>query len=184
MSDSSKTPKLPKPPRAWMTLLMGGILLISGMVMGAGGSIVYLKNSLDEPVRSPKRFNKILRENIAEDLKLDAEQSEKVSAILEGHQKRMQAIRTEVHDEVEASFEAFESEVETILTPEQAKLWEKRVRKYRERGSHDHRGSDDSNKDGKHDGQRDGDRDGDRPPPPPEGHREGDRPPPPPPDSQ
>lgn len=177
-----RTP-LPKPPNTWLTLLMGAVLLVCGVVIGAGGTVLVVKNRMDQPGSAPEQFNRRLTERMTRDLDLTPEQSKQIRAVFDGHREEMKSIREGVDEQMNALRETMRDEVSEILSPEQLSQWESRVKEYDRRGpDHDRR------RDGGRD--RDGDRfDGPPPPhlrdgrPPPrhdgrEGNRDGRRPPP------
>ncbi|HIA48727.1 MAG TPA: hypothetical protein EYN96_12365 [Candidatus Hydrogenedentes bacterium] len=137
MSDPSQIPNLPKPPRPWITLLVGGVLVLSGMVMGAGGTGLLVKNRLDQPDQAPSHFSRRLSERMTRDLDLTSEQESQIQQIFETHQKGLHAVRQSVEQRVNDSFSTMQSEVKAILTPEQAKVWSERVRRYNSRGERD-----------------------------------------------
>jgi hypothetical protein len=118
MNQPDHIPHLPKPPRAWLTLLMGGLLLFSGMVVGAGGSLLFFQNRMDQPDNAPKHFSKRLAQRMSHDLNLSEEQSKQVETIFKAHQEEMSTIRLQIKDEVDASFETLKTEVEAVLTPD------------------------------------------------------------------
>lgn len=144
---------LPKPPRAWLTLLMGGVLLISGMVIGAGGTTLLLKHRMGQPNSAPKQFSGRLLRRIERDLDLTEEQSEEVRSILELHREEMRTIRLQVGEKIDDSFEALKEEVSAVLSPEQVVIWEERNHKYRDRSPHD-RGPRGGGRGGRDDGPR------------------------------
>ena len=188
---------------------MGGVLLLSGIVIGAGGTGLFLKHKLDQPDEAPKHFSRRLADRITHDLALNPEQSEQIRTLFETHQEEMKTIRLKIKDEVDDSRETLQSEVKAILTPEQAEKWDQRIKEYWERpthergpggGMHDGPGLGGGLYDGSgprkrmRDGQRQGDnfdgrrppppRDGEHRPPPPRYDENGDRRPPPPRDDQ
>jgi len=203
MTDQLPPPQLPTPPRVWLTLLMGGILLVSGMVMGAGGSVLFLKHRFDQPDHEPKHFSDRLAKRMTRDLDLSEEQSEKIHSIFKAHQEEMHTIRLQIKDEIDTSFEGIKSEVKAVLTPEQIEKWERRIHEYRDRPAHDEGGRGrgpggrgPGGRNGEH-RKRDGHRDGpsmddqrrrhNGPPEyrrPPHERRDGEHPPPPPRDGQ
>ena len=129
MNDTSNTPQLPTPPRTWLTLFMGGMLIVSGMVMGAGASVLFLKHQIDEPNLHPDRFGERILKSMTHDLDLTEEQSVQIRAIFKSHQEEMHTIRLQIKDEVSASFEELKGEVEAVLSPEQIEKWEHRIQK-------------------------------------------------------
>ena len=168
-----RTP-LPKPPNTWLTLLMGAVLLVCGVVIGAGGTVLVVKNRMDQPGSAPEQFNRRLTERMTRDLDLTPEQSKQIRAVFDGHRDEMKSIREGVDEQMNVLRESMREEMSVILTPDQLSQWERRAKEY------DRRGQDN---DGRRDGGRDRDRDRlDGPPPPRDDERrppEGDRPPPP-----
>lgn len=204
MANTSTQPQLPKPPKTWMTLLIGGLLIVSGMVMGAGGTILLVKDRVGEHRSDHGPAPDHLMRRIAEDLELTETQHDQIYSIVETHQKEMEVIRQSMKDEVDVCFDTLKTDIEAVLTPEQLTIWEERIKKFRKRGprgpgrEHHGPGRDgrrgpkdrEYNEQGKngefdgrrgprHDGRRDGRRGDHRRPP--RDFREGEHPPPPPP---
>lgn len=134
MSGSKQIHHLPKPPRAWLTLLIGGVLVLSGMVIGAGGTVLLVKNRLEQPDQAPSHFSRRLAERMTRDLDLTREQKTDIQEIFARHQKELHAVRKSVEQRVTESFNTMQSEVEAILTPQQAKMWRERARRFNSRG--------------------------------------------------
>lgn len=131
MPNSPQIAHLPKPPRAWLTLIVGGVLVLSGMVMGAGGTVLLVNDRLEQPDQAPKQFSRRLADRMTRDLGLTPEQESEIHTIFEKHQTEMHAVRKSVEQRIQDSFTTMRSEVNEILTPEQAKLWDERLREYR-----------------------------------------------------
>lgn len=134
MSDSDHIPSLPKPPKPWLTFLIGGVLVCSGMIIGAGGTVLLVKHRLEQPDRAPSHFNRRLSERMTRDMGLTEEQETAIHAIFRDHQKELYSVRESVEQRIRESFNNMEAEVEAILTPEQMETWKNRIRKYNTRG--------------------------------------------------
>lgn len=132
MNDSNhiRSP-LPKPPSTWLTLLMGAVLLVCGVVIGAGGTTLVVKNRLDQPDVAPNQFSQRLMGRMTRDLDLTEEQAKEVRAVFELHSSEMRVVRNEMDERADALRATMQEEVRAILTPEQVKQWEKRVQEYR-----------------------------------------------------
>ncbi|MFP6581528.1 MAG: hypothetical protein VCD00_03115 [Candidatus Hydrogenedentota bacterium] len=187
MNDSNHIrPPLPKPPSTWLTLLMGAVLLVCGIVIGAGGTTLIVQNRLEQPDAAPSQFSQRLMGRMTRDLDLTDEQAKEVRAVFQSHSVEMRTVREEMDGRVDVLRATMQQEVRAILTPEQVEKWEKRIQEYRRdrHGPPHDDGSPRNFRDGhpprdQFDGPRS--RDGRRPPPDGERPRppDGERPPPP-----
>jgi Spy/CpxP family protein refolding chaperone len=195
MAEIQKIPLLPKSPKAWLTLLIGGILVFSGMVIGAGGTVLLVQNRMDQPGNAPEHFNRRLAERMTRDMGLTEAQESNIHEIFKSHRAELRDVKESVRERIDSSFSSMQTEVEGILTPEQAAVWNERIRYYNSRGERPpsprrgeesgrdgrppRRGGDSRNNDFqqpslRHDGPSEGRmRDGRRSPPPRQDSREG-----------
>lgn len=130
---------LPKPPKPWVTLLMGGILVFSGMVIGGGVTAIVVKDRVstyddrsNKPI-PPRVVNYITRE-----LDLSPDQSDSVKTILHDHNERFRIIRGDTAEQIQEAMSTMRSEIQAVLTPEQAGKWEKMFQKVRRRAMPDY----------------------------------------------
>jgi Spy/CpxP family protein refolding chaperone len=134
MNDDSTQGTLPKPPRTWLTLLMGAVLLVSGAVMGSGMTVLVIQKTIQQHSEGPPpHFNKQILRKLSVDLELTAEQEKAIGAIFETNQEHFRAIRKDLRGKVESELLGVREQVEAVLTPEQAKKWNRRFKDMRNR---------------------------------------------------
>lgn len=201
-SDHHNPSQLPKPPRTWLTLLVGATLLITGGVIGAGITVQIVKLRMEQAqsqaMDAPGEMSRRIAERMTRELDLTPEQAEQFRAAFEKHHQGMRTL-----------FGTLQDDIQEILTPEQQERWQEIARRFKRdrrdgggprdrdgRGDREHRDGpprDHRDRDGDYknreqyrDDRRPADertRDGERPPQEPDVQRDGRRPlPPPPPD--
>ena len=130
----SDTP-VPTPPvrRSWRTWAAGLIILLSGIIIGAGIGFraARMRDSLTflDPHNVPARVARIMKFQLG----LNEEQREKLEAIFTRRGKEIDQIRLKMLPEMDAVFEDLRKEVDTVLTPDQAKAWDEKFLELRER---------------------------------------------------
>ena len=164
-------PPVARRPRTWPVLLLGAVILLSGIAIGAGGMMLW-RPTKDRrgPPPDPATGAEIAA-RIAERCDLSEEQTTQVREIIAGRLEELHAIGREMADRVEEVHNALRDEMKEALTPEQFETWssrfsevQQRVRRFRSgrsrgrgrpRGSHRHLGPEsmlrrfDANEDGK-----------------------------------
>jgi len=187
-NNDSGTAPLPKPPKAWVTLLMGGILVFSGMVIGGGITALAIHNLMDRGRDGNSRMDDRVVDRLSRDLDLSEEQQGKLREILKSHNERFMEIRRNTSSEIDYALSSMGDEIKAVLTPEQTEQWEAKFKKVRRKMMpgfpHRYNKNDPRNRRGDHRRGRDGDserrhRHGDDERPRRDNGETGDRPPPP-----
>ncbi len=110
---------------------MGAVLLVCGIVIGAGGTTLIVQNRLEQPDAAPSQFSQRLMGRMTRDLDLTDEQAKEVRAVFQSHSVEMRTVREEMDGRVDVLRATMQQEVRAILTPEQVEKWEKRIQEYR-----------------------------------------------------
>jgi Ca2+-binding EF-hand superfamily protein len=131
------------PPRiqVWITMILGSVVLISGMAIGIGASMMFLKQEeeeTDEPaeVKDPqpsKVYVGKITEEMARDLHLDPEQVEKVRGLVEETHLAMSEIRSEAGEKMREQFQKFDSGMQIVLTEQQYTEFKERMERLNRR---------------------------------------------------
>jgi Spy/CpxP family protein refolding chaperone len=116
-----------------MTLLMGGILVLSGIVIGGGVMALVIDNKTYKSKDGRTPVSERVMEGLAEDLDLTDEQQEALSQILKDNNEEFIWIRRNTSRQIDQVLSRMGDEIKTVLTPEQAQKWEAKFKKHRRR---------------------------------------------------
>lgn len=105
-----------------VSFLLGGV---------AGGFIGRTYFTGPENGRRPSRAE--FQKQFAKDLKLDSEQEVKVDSLLEFNRNKIGSIQKQYADIYKLHRDTLRLEIRKLLTPEQNKLYDERIRKHEER---------------------------------------------------
>jgi EF hand len=111
-------------------LLLGAVLLVSGIVIGAGGAMLLMHN---RPARRGYRsFNSSdIAARIAKECGLDEAKTKEVEAVVERNMTDLKAIRQDVSKRMSVVHERLRADLKQVLTPEQYEKWNKHFEKMR-----------------------------------------------------
>jgi hypothetical protein len=116
---------VPKKSR-WRSFLLGILILIFGIAIGAGGTIVIAKRVILHAIHHPEEAPQRMTDRVSGKLGLSAEQTAKVKAIFTERQKAIQSLRRQIQPQVEDELQKAKEEVAAVLKPDQAKKWQER----------------------------------------------------------
>lgn len=107
------------------TTLIIIITLIIGVIIGAMAHRAYLQNRIKKTFAwgNPNRLGAIYERTI----RPNADQSGQIRRILNKHAQNISKIRDEYRQKIQSEFEAMRGEIDPLLTPEQKRLFEKRI---------------------------------------------------------
>lgn len=111
--------------------LLGLLILICGIAIGTGGTVVVMKHIILNAIQHSERVPQRITDRMRGKLGLTEDQAAKVKAILTERQKKIQALLRQVRPEVDKEFEKAKEEVAAILKPDQAKKWRERFDRLR-----------------------------------------------------
>ncbi len=121
--------------RLWPTLVLGGVILLSGAGLGAGGLMLLGQRSepAPSPSQPPSEAASRLAARIASRRGLDDQQTEQVQDAIERHLGEIRAVRRDLTDRVETIHNGLRDDMKAILTPEQFEEWDAEFERIRER---------------------------------------------------
>lgn len=129
-----KVAPLPAPaPSRGRYLAFGVLLLLSGAVIGSGLTIMVLDANAARAQEDPSWLTHRAATRLEHDLELTEEQSRQVHAIFEAHRERIHSLREEQHENAREFFRLLQSDIEEVLSPEQAEQWREHIQRRRER---------------------------------------------------
>lgn len=108
------------------SILLGLVILLCGMVIGAGVALVCVQKIVVHAIHNPQETPGRIAERMKSKLKLTDEQTRQVKAILSERQKALHALRREWQPRVVQELDKTKEEVTKVLTPEQARAFRDR----------------------------------------------------------
>ena len=117
------------------TILLGGALtLVSGIIIGAGLTLIVTGNSNAQKSLppAPEYMSGRMVKRIAEELKLPPEQREQLEPIVQKHMKAMDDIRQDARPKIMEEIEQMNDEIMAILEEGQQKLWQDKMKHIQE----------------------------------------------------
>jgi hypothetical protein len=126
MTQDTPTSSLARPRRRWgWTLLLAIVIFVSGVLVGGGLTFKVITSGLKKSFQHPAVLADLITHQMKKRLDLTEEQTVEVRRIILEQQKVFQSLRRQVQPQVEAQIEKTRREMATVLTPEQARKWEK-----------------------------------------------------------
>lgn len=110
--------------RTWLMVVLGMVILLSGMVIGGGLTVFWLQKKLLYMIHHPEDAPATIAAHVQSKFDLSDEQAEKIEQILRTRQKVIQAIRREFQPKIMAELEVARDEVAAVMPPEKAREWQ------------------------------------------------------------
>ncbi len=117
--------------KRWRSILLGVVILVCGIAIGAGGTVVVMKHIILNAIQHPEKVPQRITDRMRGKLGLTDEQAAKVKAILTERQKKIQALLRQIQPDVDKEFENAKEDVAAVLKPDQAKKWRERFDRMR-----------------------------------------------------
>jgi hypothetical protein len=127
MSDSIARPPTaspPRPRRRWLRWLLWLIVFGSGFVVGAGLTLIGVREGLLESIHHPETMPKRVAQRLQRPLELSPEQMRRIEQIVAERQQILLQIRVRVQPEVEAELDVIQREIAKVLDEKQRVKWE------------------------------------------------------------
>lgn len=131
------------------------VLLLVGVAIGWGGTVIYFKNFRFYPRRNPpERVADMIIARLNEEFTLTDDEEGSVREIVQRRIGEVRKVRESSRSAIRGQFDGMRGEIDKILGPERAAQWEKRMeqeygkrkdddRKHAEKDGHDSRGGHD-----------------------------------------
>jgi hypothetical protein len=116
-----------RPRRRWVwPVLLALVIFVSGVLVGGGLTFKIITSGFKRAFQDPEVSAERITNRMKKRLDLTEEQVVQVRRIILEQQKAFQSMRKQVRPQLEAQIEKTRRELATVLTPEQARKWEKR----------------------------------------------------------
>jgi hypothetical protein len=116
----------PRGPRKLVMVLMGLVLLCSGMIIGAGSTVLILRHRLMPPPPPGKDMARIIAADLRDRYGLGQEEARRVQEVMAQRMEAIKGIHDDAQAKVRAEHEKLRDEMRQILTPAQYEHWEAR----------------------------------------------------------
>ncbi len=134
MNQSELKPQWPITAPALKPILFSALILISGIVIGAGLTLIITGN-LDAQKSlppGPEYMSGRMVKRIAGELKLSPQQQDQLKPIIQRHMKAMDDIRRQASPEISKELKQMNEEILNILDEPQKEIWKDRVQRMQE----------------------------------------------------
>lgn len=121
-------------------VLLGAVLLMSGVVIGSGLTLIGLKWRADEFRSRPDMFSNRILSKMEDDLNLTKEQKAELSKIFKAAREDLDDVRRQHRAQAQSFFREFHDDVAKVLTVKQQTEWEEWWKRARERAFKDRGG--------------------------------------------
>jgi len=122
----------PRRRQIYMQIIVGLVILFCGLVIGAGGALLQLKDKV-VPIGPRPPLDAIV-EDIQTRYDLTPEQAKRVEEVFGTQRKTMQTLFDQFGQKIDAEFQKLNEEMKDILSPDQYARWEQDFRNRRDRG--------------------------------------------------
>jgi hypothetical protein len=131
MAQDQPIAPITRPRRRWIwTILLALVIFISGVLVGGGLTFKVITNGFKRSFQDPAVSAERITQRMKRRLDLTDEQTVQVRRIFLEQQKEIQSLRRQIRPQLEAQFEKTRRELAAVLTPEQARKWEKRFARF------------------------------------------------------
>lgn len=124
-------PGIASKKKRWRSFLLGVLILVCGMAIGTGGTVVVMKHIILRAIQHPEKVPQRITDRMRRKLDLTEDQEAKFKAIVTERQKKIQVLLRQIQPEVNKELEKAKEDVEAILNPDQAKKWRERFDQWR-----------------------------------------------------
>ncbi len=124
----------PRGRRTWPMIVLGLVIVVSGAVIGAGTTVLLLRDRLARPPSPGERTADRIVEDLRGRYDLTEEQARKVREIMASSMDALDAIHRDAQSRAEAAREKLRTEMKKVLTREQFQRWESQFESLRPPG--------------------------------------------------
>ncbi len=117
--------------RRWVSVLLSLGLLISGMVIGSGATLIIVQRVVQHRLRHPEELPDRAVARLKKPLDLSDEQATQIRSIVRQRMARLQSMRHEWQPRLEAELDGLEKDVAAVLKPDQVGKWHRIAREKR-----------------------------------------------------
>jgi microcompartment protein CcmL/EutN len=106
-------------------LLLGLLLLLAGVVIGASGGVLVTRHVVHRAMKNPETVRDRYVARVKSQLNLDTDQVSKFDAIVAARTTGLRKIRMSTAPAVHEEFVTLNAEIRGLLSADQTKIWER-----------------------------------------------------------
>jgi hypothetical protein len=127
MEQEKPAGQLAKPRRRWLrTALLATAIFVCGALVGGGLTFKVIASGYKRSFQEPAVLAEEITQRMKRRLDLTHDQVQQVRRIILEQQMAFQSLRKEFRPRLDGQIEKTRQELAAVLTPEQARKWEKR----------------------------------------------------------
>ena len=127
MEQERPADQLAKPRRRWLrTVLLATAIFVCGALVGGGLTFKVIASGYKRSFQEPALLAEEITHRMKRRLDLTGDQVQQVRRIILEQQMAFQSLRKEFRPRLDDQIERTRQELAAVLTPEQARKWEKR----------------------------------------------------------
>jgi len=127
MEQENPVEQLAKPRRRWLrTALLATAIFVCGALVGGGLTFKVIASGYKRSFQEPALLAEEITHRMKRRLDLTGDQVQQVRRIILEQQMAFQSLRKEFRPRLDDQIERTRQELAAVLTPEQARKWEKR----------------------------------------------------------
>jgi Spy/CpxP family protein refolding chaperone len=127
MEQEKPADQLAKPRRRWLrTVLLATAIFVCGALVGGGVTFKIIASGYKRTFQEPAVLAEEITHRMKRRLDLTHDQVQQVRRIILEQQMAFQSLRKEFRPRLDDQIEKTRQELAVVLTPEQARKWEKR----------------------------------------------------------
>jgi hypothetical protein len=111
----------------WRTAFLGLVILLVGMVIGGGVTLIAVRREVVRPPVGPEVTSEQMVRGMRRELRLSPEQMREIEPVLEEHLARMHEIRMAARPQIGEELRAMNEEIMSVLDEEQRQIWMRRL---------------------------------------------------------
>ncbi|MCD8351303.1 MAG: hypothetical protein LUC93_11910 [Planctomycetaceae bacterium] len=101
------------------------VAVLAGVVIGVGGTLVYIKNKFHRRPPSPDALAEMIKKNIHEAVTLQAGEDDRIRDIIDEHMSEVDTMRRATFREFRTVMDRMNVQIAEVLGPERYAIWEK-----------------------------------------------------------
>ena len=133
MSDADQDQRRLPRSRPWLRLLLMSVIFLSGMVVGVGGTLIFIRQQVQQRIHHPETAPARVAARMKWMLGLDDQQTAEVEQIIRERQRAIQGIRRDFQPQLEEELDLLGEEVSAVLNTQQQAEWQQKYGEMRER---------------------------------------------------